>query len=424
MDESDAAGSRVDEAENRQRNGDTTSENLVGPSTEDIADVQESDITCKECGLKFTHLDVYRTHLHQHALEEEELQVEENGSGDAERWDKSSSTEPSESVQGLEEKGDLQKGYACPICGKVYTYLVSFRKHQKLHEISAPAETSHSEQTLQKYECPECGMLFIRRTRLLSHLRVHKLRRKSTPNRCDQCNKTFKSEKLWMMHVEKHKKNPFWCLSCAQGFTDEAALDKHLQSHSLKQDNGDEKSFHRPAQLLKCFGRPYQCTLCGKSFSQPGSFISHKRKHRRICAGATFDAKMGLIHKTPLTSFKEEPEMTVNPEELLGNEEDGQKSEDESSHEEFEDCEFSEDSDCGDPGHHLNVSSLTGSAGSDPTERVQTQELVNGESQGTGRHREHKYWEWECVECDMGFDEMENLHMHYIKHATGELPIA
>ncbi|KAF7650643.1 hypothetical protein LDENG_00122810 [Lucifuga dentata] len=38
-------------------------------------------------------------------------------------------------------------------------------------------------------------------------------------------------------------------------------------------------------------------------------------------------------------------------------------------------------------------------------------------------HKDPEYWEWECVECDMGFDEEAKLHLHYVKHATGELPM-
>ncbi|XP_041798294.1 zinc finger protein 30 [Chelmon rostratus] len=34
-------------------------------------------LACKDCGLEFTHLEVFKTHLHQHALEEEEEEEEE-----------------------------------------------------------------------------------------------------------------------------------------------------------------------------------------------------------------------------------------------------------------------------------------------------------------------------------------------------------
>lgn len=42
----------------------------------------EHIVECKECGLNFTQWENYKTHLHQHALEEDEAQSEELWSAD------------------------------------------------------------------------------------------------------------------------------------------------------------------------------------------------------------------------------------------------------------------------------------------------------------------------------------------------------
>lgn len=75
----------------------------------------------------------------------------------------------------------------------------------------------------------------------------------------------------------------------------------------------------------------------------------------------------------------------------------------------------SEGSDCGEPTHQSNqLCAVAPTAGQEPEETEAGRAHV---------HREHKYWEWDCCVCDMGFDEVEKLHLHYVKHATGELPI-
>ena len=230
--------------------------------------------------MKFTDSAVFKTHLHQHSLEEEEQEeVEEevdgegalepdNGNPAAEllpgREDKgenpdedeeemdvadngcetssSSSTKNSDLAQSAEDDSSINKvrHYCCNFCGKSYTYLVSYQKHLQLHE-QKPSLSKPTVPTLSKYECPHCDMSFHRRTRLRSHLTVHALRKPSnrTRSRCDHCNKAFLCPNLLLRHMELHKKKPFWCLSCAIGFIDELSLDKHLQNHSLRQHKCD-----------------------------------------------------------------------------------------------------------------------------------------------------------------------------------------
>lgn len=423
-------------------------------------------------------MEVFKTHLHQHALEEEEGEGQtrdnrnsaaelvsgrdDNGENRGEHMggdecDMSSSlqTKPLRLIQGddfatASMKNKLRNVYVCLVCGKVYTYLVSFRKHQRLHENQNSTAKSQSVHNLNKYECPDCGMTFVRRTRLLSHLRVHRSHKpfKSKPPRCDQCNKDFSSIKSWMIHIEIHKEKPFWCLSCAKGFKDEVLLDKHLQDHSLRQHKCDicHKSFITPARLMCHYNthtgaKPYQGSLCGKSVSHPGNLLSHKKKHLRVYGSEemalgikniAIRAKKRMMKKKGLVlaSVKEEPEMDTQIEELPRNEENVEKSKSQNPREdaEFGDHANSEESDCGEPMHDIKLSKPPGSAGSDPPDESKSQtvqpqtKLDEREPQEANMHREHKYWEWECFECDMGFDDVAKLHLHYIKHATGELP--
>ncbi|XP_040900954.1 zinc finger protein 585A isoform X2 [Toxotes jaculatrix] len=408
--------------------------------------VKQLSIVCKDCGQKFSHWDIFKTHLHQHALEEEEKEEEEAQTGD-------NRNPAADLLPGRDEdKGGhrdevmkkLQKDYTCMVCGKAYAYLVPFRKHLQQHERTPSTAQDQSVQTLHKYECQECGMSFIRQTRLLGHLRTHRSKLKLKPPRCDQCNKDFSSVKRWMIHIKVHKERPFWCLSCAKGFRDELSLDKHLQSHSLGQHKCDicHKSFPKFAQLINHYNihagaKPHQCSFCGKTFSHAGNLIMHKKKHLRVGSSgmplgfknsAIITKKQAIKKKRfVLTTVNEEPEMDTHMEELLGKEESVERSETQKSGEdaEFEDHANSEESDCGEPIHYL-----AGPAGHDPPDESKSktgqpeagQELDQNQSQDTHMYREHKYWEWECFECDMGFDDVAELHLHYMKHASGELP--
>lgn len=353
----------------------------------------------------------------------------------------SSQTKPLGSLQGVGVASNkkLRKVYSCLVCGKSYTYLVSFRKHQQLHENQPPPTKSQCVENLNKYECPECGMSFIRRARLLGHLRIHRSHRsfKSKPPRCDQCNKDFTSVQSWIAHNDLHEQKPFWCLSCAKGFIDEKALDKHLQRHNLGQHvcNICHKSFQMVTELRNHYkthtgAKPYQCTLCGKSFSFLGNLISHRKKHLKVYVGSNgmplgiknsaFFAKKRVVKKKSLilTSIKEEPEMDVH---MAGKEECVEKSEPPCE----EDHADSEESDCGEPMHHYHFkpSKPPGMVGSGPPDESKSKTVDQQAGQELDERETHKYWEWECCECDMGFDEVAKLHLHYIKHATGELPI-
>ncbi|XP_041649272.1 zinc finger and SCAN domain-containing protein 2 isoform X2 [Cheilinus undulatus] len=399
------------------------------------AQVKQSNLTCKDCGLKFADLKVFMNHLHQHALEEEEeVERGENGeNNNEEQLDRdggsnmSSSLQrnPSDKVPGVggasfSMKKKHKKVHSCVTCGKVYLYLSSYTKHLKMHNKKAPA--SKVAQTLNKHECPECGISFFRKARLLGHMRIHRSGIPSNSGylRCDQCNKNFSSEKSWVAHFELHEQRPFWCLSCSKGFFSEQTLEKHLQSHSLKKHSCNicNKSFRLHTELKHHYNahsgaKPFLCNICGKAFSHPGNMFSHRKKHGRVLAGSSglpvgfkkpFVPKMlGVEKHTPaLNSTEQEGGASMN--ELPGK----------------ENC--MEVVKANKPCESQSLDSA-GSDGKDEFRSETRKQKGEMEIQDAMVFNEHEYWEWECCVCDMGFDEVGKLHMHYKKHATGELPI-
>ncbi|XP_023187126.1 zinc finger protein 420-like isoform X2 [Xiphophorus maculatus] len=419
---------------------------------------KENDITCEDCGLTFTVMDAYETHLHQHALDEEEAQPRDNEtptehvqdeenkcedrSAGVDGWDGNGSaqTQPLQLTQGNRLSVNPTR-YACTVCGKSYTYLVSFQKHQKMHEKPREKEKVQNpiDPNLRLYECPDCGMSFIRRTRLVSHLRVHRSKRRNKLPKCDQCNKVFISVKTWTAHLELHKERRFWCLSCAQGFLNEGLLDKHLQNHSRRQQNhkADNRSIHdakppvSPPKLQRK-QKPHVCPHCAKRFWRSRQLFRHTQKHLR-CEGrvATEPPGSSVMYREAgdiktETSISEGEKLEEDPSmKELQVKEEGVQDEEQSPHTAAEDGdqEDSEDSDCGEPGHHFELSEPRLSDDQPSSEAAQSPTRGEMEKAETKFHRGHKYWEWECIECDMGFDEMAKLHSHYVKHATGELPI-
>lgn len=347
--------------------------------------------------------------------------------------DVSNSLLSSRSYHDLVNASKIHDFYSCVFCGKVYIYLVSFRKHLRSHCIqqALPKQLSPD-----KHRCPECGITFMRKVRLLDHLRVHKSYYE--PRKCDLCNKHFGSLKLWIAHNHFHEQKPFWCLSCAKGFLTDMALDKHLLRHSqmshvctVCKTNFPTLCHLKLHSKSHAEAKPYKCKLCGKSFSFLGNLISHRKKHRKgflgfsACHPGTRNSeilkKKKGVWKIRFSSIEEESGTCTNKDE--SHEKDEHLVGSELGCEDSDDRATSESSDCGEPMHHPRPYQTPDTDGAVPPDDSNSASVEQQRRQKALMPREHKYWEWECCECDMGFDEMEKLHLHYIKHATGEIPM-
>lgn len=397
-----------------------------------------------ECGLKFLCPELFNTHLHQHAVEEDDERVEEeearaegdpsldlrmsdedgdadegNGAGESLEMSTRKHVASLQAAGAASINSKLRDVYSCLVCGKVYTYLVPFLKHQLQHKLHSWPRSQRGGR-LHRYKCSVCEMMFMRKAQLRAHMRTHAQSTsvRTDLHQCDQCGKTFASARTWAAHMELHKQHLFWCLSCSKGFPNEIALDKHLQDHNRKEHTCKicRKSFAKVTELVAHYkthtaAKAYQCTLCAKSFKFLGNLISHRKQHLRASPGG--DGRV-TRHSSKIRFGKRKGHFSLSTQEKQGIYEPEAPGVGKVE---------SEGSDCGELTHQLKLSNQTDESELDTMAPTAGQEVQEKEPGGAHIHRKHEYWQWDCCLCDMSFDEVEKLHLHYMKHATGELPI-
>ncbi|KAJ8287674.1 hypothetical protein COCON_G00003330 [Conger conger] len=396
-------------------------------------DVKLRSMRCQDCGQQFIRWEAFKIHLRQHEHEEEEqkkkkkfkkippvqegtkikkarsgLDKDKKGEGgddndDDETWFSGGwEINPSEvfkvrprvAMLSEEEKpvyGSSHKVYACGVCGKVYSYLESFKNHQKMHLQQLPQR--------EPFTCPVCCKTFRRQASFSLHLKMHTPDDVSNDYKCGQCNKTFNSQQTWIAHKGIHKRKPFWCLSCAKGFKDAKGLDRHLLGHDLKRHQCDlcPKAFRVPAELryhrnTHTGAKPYTCQLCKKTFSQLGNLITHRKKH----VGVYKEGSETPIGGKPLpggrrvTELKKLIVMTVD------------------------DMEIAEGAEGREPEE--------GAVGRDRSEEEsEKEERAEEEEEEEAEEVDKEEGELECFECGSWFTHESELHLHYMKHASGQL---
>ena len=75
--------------------------------------------------------------------------------------------------------------YACPICGKSFTFQQSYHKHMLYHTDDKP------------YTCAQCGRAFKELSTLQNHERIHSGER---PFACETCGKSFRQRVSYLVH--------------------------------------------------------------------------------------------------------------------------------------------------------------------------------------------------------------------------------
>eukprot|EP01083_Nonionella_stella_P025669 70730_1 len=140
-----------------------------------------------------------------------------------------------------------ERPFPCSLCGKSFKSQNYLKQHHRSHsgEIHFP--------------CNLCGKLF----KYKSEVKQHIMRIQS---QCNLCEKSFNFQIYLKSQAEikRHQRSqsderPFQCNLCGRSFTSQAGARQHQRSHS------DE--------------RPYQCDLCTKRFKSRNNLADHQRVH-------------------------------------------------------------------------------------------------------------------------------------------------
>ncbi|XP_077066436.1 zinc finger protein 384b isoform X2 [Siphateles boraxobius] len=169
------------------------------------------------------------------------------------------------------------KPYTCSYCQKAFRQLSHLQQHTRNHTESKPhkcphctksfANTSYLAQHIRihtgvkPYTCNYCQKTFRQLSHLQQHHRIHTGDR---PYKCTHlgCEKSFTQLSNLQSHRRQHNKDkPYKCHHCNRGYVDEASLEVHLSTHTVKH-----------AKL-------YSCGLCNRTYTSETYLMKHMRKH-------------------------------------------------------------------------------------------------------------------------------------------------
>ena len=220
----------------------------------------------------------------------------------------------------------LKKNYECDSCDKVFTFLTSLTKHQRIvHGINVGA-IGKVDKKIGNKRCYFCPRRFTRFGRLGRHLindhsnrdlseipevQLHNPRAsticdicgkrvlnlaqhkenihsevKETP--CPICGKKIKKVSL-SCHLSTHNKKNWLCTICGTGFSNSAYLQRHSKIHDpdykyiscqhCGKKFGRQDCLNRHTKSAHSNQRDFECDVCGKGFITKSKLNRHKIIH-------------------------------------------------------------------------------------------------------------------------------------------------
>ncbi|XP_048346896.1 zinc finger protein 135-like [Sphaerodactylus townsendi] len=227
-----------------------------------------------------------------------------------------------------------QDPFKCPECEKTFVCSRSLANHWRIHQKeklhkSLNQEGSDTEESL--YKCPDCGKCFKAERCFVNHQRNHMKEQQSlqpdqgevlkvevqdpeihTEMQCHTESACRKSLGARLSQPEAEVEEMLHrCPDCGKIFRDSQCFANHRRTHIKEgtSDNADsEETVEKrklPQQEQHLKGKPYQCSICGKSYATQYNLNRHQRIHadRRpykctIC-GKTFSYRYSLaLHET------------------------------------------------------------------------------------------------------------------------------
>ncbi|XP_062374381.1 zinc finger protein 16-like isoform X2 [Sardina pilchardus] len=208
------------------------------PKETEVAVAQLGPAECKFCGMHFSSLLEFESHLMTHKGIRPYL---------CNQCDKSFATK--QGLLGHLSHHMTDKPFLCEVCGKNFGTPTHLKSHLR---------GSHP---TQQHICPYCGKLYSQRGNLNTHIRTHTGER---PFLCSTCGKGYISAGDLKVHMRVHTgERPFKCEICDRGFITSSHRLIHLRLHTGE--------------------RPFSCTACGRGFARRECY----KKHMRIHTGET-----------------------------------------------------------------------------------------------------------------------------------------
>jgi len=159
--------------------------------------------------------------------------------------------------------------YKCPICSNVFGSNSELKAHQDTHTDPRP------------FQCDQCGRTFISQKHLYHHRKYHHTAN-GLRQLCKLCNRYFSSPSVLKRHhkVVHLGLKEFQCHVCSAQLSTKQYLQEHLRIHT------DE--------------RPEVCLYCGKTFQMAGNLRQHMKTHMektQICyvCGKGFTRRCHLL---------------------------------------------------------------------------------------------------------------------------------
>ncbi|XP_042306307.1 zinc finger protein 271-like isoform X2 [Sceloporus undulatus] len=159
----------------------------------------------------------------------------------------------------------VKKSYKCSVCGNNFRNGSYLKIHQRIHTSEKP------------YKCSYCGKCFTWSSQFRLHERIHTAV-------CSYCGKSFSQKSELAEHEKTHAaKDSYVCFACGKIFDVSSDLIVHVWTHKEK---------------------PFECSLCGKTFKNSLQCIAHQKVHTKEkqhkCShcGKSFSQRRGLkIHE-------------------------------------------------------------------------------------------------------------------------------